>query len=175
MNRHCLACLLCCVVCAEDIARDHPDLYRVWREEPERFCLDGRYPVLDAFRQSRRAWTGEQRVAAVCLVGCACRWAQHWTRKGAACMHNAQHARAGVQRLHTSAGCVRKVQLVCTRRSAEGWRPLRPADTSSACCAHDHTTYCAHTERCRRVLLVHLCGCIAAPVVHLCADVLCTW
>jgi broad specificity phosphatase PhoE len=40
-----------------DIARDHPDLYRVWREEPERFCLGGRYPVLDAFRQARRAWT----------------------------------------------------------------------------------------------------------------------
>jgi hypothetical protein len=49
----------CCAATA-DIARDHPELYRVWREEPERFCLDGRYPVLDAFRQSRRAWTGEQ-------------------------------------------------------------------------------------------------------------------
>lgn len=30
----------------------------VWREEPERFVLDGRHPVLDAFRQSRRAWHG---------------------------------------------------------------------------------------------------------------------
>jgi hypothetical protein len=44
--------------CAEDIARGHPALYRVWREEPERFELDGRFPVLDAFRQSRSAWTG---------------------------------------------------------------------------------------------------------------------
>eukprot|EP00775_Hariotina_reticulata_P011973 gene11974-12116_t len=42
----------------EDIAREHPELYRVWREEPERFVLDGRHPVLDAFRQSRRAWHG---------------------------------------------------------------------------------------------------------------------
>jgi hypothetical protein len=60
---------LCCAVpcCAEDIARDHPDLYRVWREEPERFCLDGRYPVLDAFRQSRRAWTGEHGISGVWL------------------------------------------------------------------------------------------------------------
>ncbi|KAF8055096.1 2-carboxy-D-arabinitol-1-phosphatase [Scenedesmus sp. PABB004] len=40
----------------DDIAEAHPELYRVWREEPERFCLDGRYPVLDAFRQARRAW-----------------------------------------------------------------------------------------------------------------------
>jgi len=40
----------------EDIARLHPELFRVWRQEPEHFCLDGRYPVLDAFRQARQAW-----------------------------------------------------------------------------------------------------------------------
>jgi hypothetical protein len=34
---------------------------RVWRDEPERFEIEGRYPVLDAFRQARRAWKGEQR------------------------------------------------------------------------------------------------------------------
>jgi hypothetical protein len=31
---------------------------RVWREEPERFCLDGRYPVHDAFSQAAQAWRG---------------------------------------------------------------------------------------------------------------------
>jgi hypothetical protein len=50
----------CVLHAAEDIAREHPDLYRVWRQEPERFCLDGRYPVLEAFRQARRAWKGGQ-------------------------------------------------------------------------------------------------------------------
>jgi serine/threonine-protein phosphatase PGAM5 len=40
----------------EDIAASHPDLYRVWREEPECFVLDGKRPVLDAFRQARKAW-----------------------------------------------------------------------------------------------------------------------
>jgi hypothetical protein len=58
-SRAVLSCAVPCCAIAEDIAREHPDLYRVWREEPERFCLEGRYPVLDAFRQSRRAWTGE--------------------------------------------------------------------------------------------------------------------
>jgi hypothetical protein len=42
-----------------DLARDHPELYRVWREEPERFSLAGRYPVRDAFAQATRAWAGE--------------------------------------------------------------------------------------------------------------------
>uniref|UniRef100_A0A383WBQ0 Uncharacterized protein n=1 Tax=Tetradesmus obliquus TaxID=3088 RepID=A0A383WBQ0_TETOB len=37
-----LSCLCCCC--------------RVWRDEPERFELDGRFPVLDAFRQARAAW-----------------------------------------------------------------------------------------------------------------------
>eukprot|EP00879_Flechtneria_rotunda_P010591 GHRR01011071.1.p1 GENE.GHRR01011071.1~~GHRR01011071.1.p1 ORF type:complete len:163 (+),score=77.95 GHRR01011071.1:2685-3173(+) len=32
-------------------------LCRVWREEPENFMLEGRLPVLDAFRQAKRAWT----------------------------------------------------------------------------------------------------------------------
>eukprot|EP00882_Tetradesmus_deserticola_P005779 GHRQ01006084.1.p2 GENE.GHRQ01006084.1~~GHRQ01006084.1.p2 ORF type:complete len:238 (+),score=69.41 GHRQ01006084.1:1155-1868(+) len=41
----------------EDIAASHPELYKVWRDEPERFELDGRSPVLDAFRQAHRAWT----------------------------------------------------------------------------------------------------------------------
>ncbi|KIZ00503.1 hypothetical protein MNEG_7462 [Monoraphidium neglectum] len=40
----------------DDIMRQHPDVYRVWREEPEHFCLEGRYPVRDAFRQAQRAW-----------------------------------------------------------------------------------------------------------------------
>lgn len=39
-----------------DIAQQYPELYRVWRERPEDFCLDGRYPVRDAFDQARRAW-----------------------------------------------------------------------------------------------------------------------
>ncbi|KAI8464437.1 MAG: histidine phosphatase superfamily [Monoraphidium minutum] len=40
----------------DDIALEHPEMYRVWREEPERFCLDGRFPVRDAFQQAERAW-----------------------------------------------------------------------------------------------------------------------
>jgi hypothetical protein len=40
----------------------------VWRDEPERFELDGRFPVLDAFRQARRAWKGEQRIAMHCTA-----------------------------------------------------------------------------------------------------------
>ncbi|GBF93261.1 hypothetical protein Rsub_05993 [Raphidocelis subcapitata] len=39
----------------DELALHHPDQYRVWRDAPERFCLEGRYPVRDAFRQARRA------------------------------------------------------------------------------------------------------------------------
>ena len=40
----------------------------VWRDAPERFALDGRYPVRDAFAQARRAWAGAggARVLAAC-------------------------------------------------------------------------------------------------------------
>lgn len=40
----------------ETVAREFPDIYRCWREEPEKFCIDGRHPVLDAFKQAQGAW-----------------------------------------------------------------------------------------------------------------------
>lgn len=46
----------------EDIMRDHPEMYRVWRETPELFCLEGRYPVSDAFQRAGAAW--QQMLAA---------------------------------------------------------------------------------------------------------------
>lgn len=44
--------------------------YRVWRDEPERFCLDDHYPVLDAFRQARSAWEGRMIGLGVCQSRC---------------------------------------------------------------------------------------------------------
>lgn len=137
----CLVCaVLYCSVSAEDIARDHPDLYRVWREEPERFCLDGRYPVLDAFRQSRRAWTGEQLIWwAHTFRLCGSVWLVHPPvnvppePSRAARLLNSTRAQRALCQVHSGA-----------RGQAGSWL-LRPCDFD---CAH---VTCAHTLRARAV------------------------
>lgn len=39
-----------------DAAKEFPDLFRTWREDPANFHVDGVYPVVNLWAQSRAAW-----------------------------------------------------------------------------------------------------------------------
>ena len=40
----------------DELAARHPQLYAAWRDAPEAFCLDGRWPLREAFARAERAW-----------------------------------------------------------------------------------------------------------------------
>eukprot|EP00210_Caulerpa_lentillifera_P001110 g1071.t1 len=42
--------------CNDVAAIEYSNLYRAWRDRPEEFCVDGRYPVTEVFEQAKRAW-----------------------------------------------------------------------------------------------------------------------
>lgn len=110
---------------------------RVWREEPEHFQLDGRFPVHDAFAQAHRAWAGEHSRALRCLL-----------LLQAACSRPCLRSRPSVAGAHAQAlaGCSSLSPLPCTclvrcrhAVSAGPHTPGRYAQEPAACAAvHSH-------------------------------------
>lgn len=104
-----------CAMCRGRAPPLVPARRRVWREEPERFCLDGRYPVQDAWRQARRAWAGEP----TCV-----------RERGRAAHAHGRAPRA----LRLSKGWWHGLRDAGAARQAETWKPCSRARATANSC-----------------------------------------